>query len=185
MNLNNNSRRSFLTNAAILTAGFAVISPAQLFANPAPSANLKHSWKDFCTKHKAELLLKTEDVKDEAVNRIAKGHVAVEGEFVHFRQEQLIARPIWIYWGEKTATPDDVIITFFTAGSTPEKLFRLNRFELEGLLQLAKQNDRANLVMLLKEDNINRLNKNTNQAQLIVKAKVGSGKKVAIESYIA
>jgi hypothetical protein len=182
MNLNKNSRRSFLANAAMLTAGFAIASPSQLFAIPVSSTDLNESWKAFCKMHDAELFLKANDLKDEAVRHIAKGHIAVEGKFVHFQQEQLIARPIWIYWGEKKPAPDDVIITFFSTKSTPEKLFRLNRFELEGLLQLAKKHDQTNLVTLLKEDTINRLNKTNRQSQLIVKARVNNEKRVIIES---
>ncbi len=185
MNVSNNSRRSFLTNAAILTAGFAIASPLQLFAKPLSSTNLSESWKVFCKLYNAERLQLNGELKDEAVNRIAKGHIAVEGEFVHFKQEGLIARPIWIYWGEKKTTPDDVIVTFFTVNSTREKLFRINRYELEGLLQLAKQNERANLVLLLKEDTINRLNKSNRQSQLIVKAKVNNSKRVTVESSFA
>ncbi|RXK60946.1 twin-arginine translocation signal domain-containing protein [Lacibacter luteus] len=185
MNVSNNSRRSFLTNAAILTAGLAIASPVQLFAKPVSSTNLNESWKTFCKMYNAVRLQQTGDLKDEAVNRIAKGHVAVEGEYVHFQQEQLVARPIWIYWGEKKSTPDDVIVTFFSTKSAPEKLFRLNRYELEGLLQLAKQNNQVNLVLLLKEDTINRLKKNNKQSQLIVKAKVNNNKRVTVESSFA
>ena len=187
MNLHTKSRRSFLANAAFLTAGFAVTSPVLLFAQPDDSStDLKENWNAFWRMQNGELILKQSTLRDEAVTGIAKGHFSKTGEIVRFETENLLAQPIWVYWGEKKTIPDDVVITFFSSDSTtPEKLFRLNRFELEGLLQLAKQHDQTNLVTLLKEDTINRLTKNNRQSQLIVKAKVNNNKRVKVESSFA
>lgn len=183
MNLNNNSRRSFLANAAILTAGFAIASPAQLLANTAITENSKQSWTSFCQMQQGIRWQQNIQLKDDAVARLAKGQVYGIGEIVHFEEADLIARPLWIYWGEKKAIPDDVIITFFSNKETPEKLFRLNRFELEGLLELAKQQDRTDFVAFLKEDHQNRLATNNNSAsKLVVKTHVKNKRTVQIHS---
>ena len=186
MNLPNNSRRSFLANAAILTAGFAIASPAQLLANTATTENIKQRWTSFCQLQQGIRWQKNIQLKDDAVARIAKGQLYNTGEIVHFEEADVIARPLWIYWSEKKAIPDDVIITFFSNKETPEKLFRLNRFELEGLLKLAKQQDRTDFVAFLKEDHQNRLATNNNsQSTLVVKTRVSTKQTIRIDSSFA
>jgi hypothetical protein len=186
MNLPNNSRRSFLANAAILTAGFAIASPAQLLANTATTENIKQRWTSFCQLQQGIRWQKNIQLKDDAVARIAKGQLYNTGEIVHFEEADVIARPLWIYWSEKKAIPDDVIITFFSNKETPEKLFRLNRFELEGLLKLAKQQDRTDFVAFLKEDHQNRLATNNNsQSKLVVKTRVSTKQTIRIDSSFA
>jgi hypothetical protein len=186
MNLHNNSRRSFLANAAILTAGIAIASPVQLLANTATTENLKQRWTSFCQLQQGIRWQKNIQLKDDAVARIAKGQLYNTGEIVHFEEADVIARPLWIYWSEKKAIPDDVIITFFSNKETPEKLFRLNRFELEGLLKLAKQQDRTDFVAFLKEDHQNRLVTNNNrQSKLVVKTKVSTKQTIRIDSSFA
>lgn len=185
MNLNNNSRRSFLANAAILTAGFAIASPVQLLANTGAKENIKQNWVSFWQMQQGMLWQQNIQLKDDAVTKLAKGQSYTTGEVVYFEEANLMARPLWIYWGEKKTTPDDVILTFFSNKATPEKLFRLNRFELDGLLQLAKQQNQANIVVLLKQDTINRLNKSEKQSQLFVRAKVNTNKRVTVETSLA
>lgn len=186
MNLNTHSRRNFLTNAAILTAGFAVASPVQLLANTAAAENIKQNWASFWQLQQGLLWQQNIQLNDDAVTKLAKGQVYTTGEVVYFEEANLMARPLWIYWGEKKAIPDDVIITFFSGKETPEKLFRLNRFELEGLLKLAKQQDRTDFVAFLKEDHQNRLaTNNNNQSKLVVKTQIRNQRSVQIDSSFA
>ena len=186
MNLHNNSRRSFLANAAILTAGFAIASPAQLLANTAATENIKQCWASFWQMQQGMLWQQNMQLNDDAVTKLAKGQLYTTGEVVYFEEADLLARPLWIYWGEKKTTPDDVILTFFSNKATPEKLFRLNRFELDGLLQLAKQQERTDFVALLKEDHQNRLATNdNNQSKLFVKTQIRNQRSVQIDSSFA
>lgn len=186
MNVSHNSRRSFLTNAAILTAGFAIASPVQLLANTAVTENIKQSWAFFWQMQQGMLWQQNIQLKDDAVTKLAKGQSYTTGEVVYFEEANLMARPLWIYWGEKKTTPDDVILTFFSNKETPEKLFRLNRFELEGLLQLAKQQERTDFVALLKEDHQNRLaTSNNNQSKFVVKTQIRNQRSVQIDSSFA
>ena len=186
MNLHNNSRRSFLSNAAILTAGFAIASPAQILANTGAAESIKQSWASFWQMQQGTLWQQNTQLKDDAVTKLAKGQLYTAGEIVHFKQADLIARPLWIYWGEKKTTPDDVIITFFSNKAEPKKLFRLNRFELDGLLQLAQQHERTDFVAFLKEDHQNRLAiNNNNQSKFLVKTQIRNRREVQINSSFA
>lgn len=180
MKLNHNSRRSFLANAAMLTAGFAIASPSQLFAQSAASDNLKESWKNFCQTQNGQLLHQSIQLHDQALSVVCKGHHVYAGEMISFEAENIIAQPIWVYWGEQRTVPNDVIITFFSTKG--EKLFRINRFELEGLQQLANDGGHADLISLLQKERASVLSK-TEQRLLFVKTEIRSNREVQINSF--
>lgn len=144
------SRRSFITRAAVLTAGIAALSPTQLFAAPPPARNLKKTWNAFYKMQNGKILHAVADLKDSATERVTAGHSIVVGDCIVFENEEILARPIWVYWGSNTALPNDVIISFFSAGEAPKKLFRINSYELQALFRLNTENEQPNAITLLK-----------------------------------
>ncbi len=180
MKLNHNSRRSFLANAAMLTAGFAIASPSQLFAQPAAIDDLKESWKNFCQTQNGQLFNQPMQLHDRALSFVCKGHHVYTGEIISFDAENIIAQPIWIYWGEKKTVPNDVIITFFSTNG--KKLFRINRFELEGLQQLANDGGHVDLISLLQRERTAVLPK-SEQRSLLVKTEIRNNHEVRINSF--
>lgn len=76
------------------------------------------------------------DLSQKALQATVKGHTAKAGEPVHFASDGLIAIPCWIYWANNPSAPSDVTVTFFNDAAVPEKIMRINRYELEGLLNL-------------------------------------------------
>jgi hypothetical protein len=67
------------------------------------------------------------------------GHIYEKGATTYFENEGMMAQPTWIYWGSKKSSPDDVVITFTKGSGTAKQTFRLNRYEIEALQSLNKE----------------------------------------------
>jgi hypothetical protein len=184
MSLTQNSRRKFLTSAAILAAGCAFGAPVRLFSSSPFAAGLKECWHLFWRLQGGEWFRQSLMLNDKAETGIAKGHRFYTGEAVYFRNENLIALPLWICWQGGEAGPDDVCINFFTKGHEPKKRFSINRFELEGLHQLAIEKKRTDLVSLLNDDRKNRDRNNGQTTKLVIKTQIRSNDVVRINSLL-
>jgi hypothetical protein len=79
------------------------------------------------------------------------GHFHKLGEVVYFACEGVLAQPTWVYWSKQKNIPDDVIISFYKNDKEKKKFFCINRFELEGLNALRKENNSLSTLNVLKE----------------------------------
>jgi hypothetical protein len=124
------SRRGFLSNLAILTAGVAIGGNTSAFLtvkhNDAPS--LESIWKSFCKSRLATPFSGAIENRKEI--DACKGHEHREGNVMYFPGDELIAQPIWIYWAANKNKPSDVIINFYKEGVV---IGTLNQFEIKAL----------------------------------------------------
>lgn len=180
---NKNSRRSFLSSIAILSAGAALGSPSSLFSSADEKLTLKDKWKKLWQQQGGELYFNQASIPDVAIGTVCKNHVYQTGEVVHFKNEELLAQPIWIYWDNKKTKPDDVIVTFFTNNKNARKIFRINCFELDSLYHLSTEKNEANLVSLLREDAIAASEKRIDaKKKIMIKALVQKERPVKISA---
>jgi hypothetical protein len=147
MNQYLNSRRSFIASMAILSAGAALQPPGSLLGNSGTN-DLKQQWKQFC-KNNNGIAGVTQPLNPSIIPPCA-GHSYKLGSAVYFACEGIQAQPTWVYWGKKKNTPDDLIISFYD-DENKSRFFRINRFELEGLNALRKENNSLNTLNVLKE----------------------------------
>jgi hypothetical protein len=136
MSIAPHTRRNFLGNMAILSAGAAFL-PATVFCTPAgikAGYGLQYKWNAFCKSAGGRVF---HNLPVSATgNIVAKGHTYKEGNAVYFAKENVIAKPTWVYWNNNTI-PADVVLVLF-AGSSFEKITTLNRYEMEALYVLSK-----------------------------------------------
>lgn len=183
---NKNSRRSFLSSIAILSAGAALGSPSSLFSSADEKLTLKDKWKKLWQQQGGELYFNQASIPDVAVGTVCKNHVYQTGEIVHFQNEEMFAQPIWIYWGNKNTKPDDVIITFFTNNKEARKIFRINCFELDSLYHLSTEKNQTNLLSLLREDATAAKQKRSDEKKkIIIKTVVQKERPVKISASFA
>lgn len=145
MNSSQTTRRSFLANMAIVSAGAAFHPLIQFLDSDKPVIDLKQQWNIFCNRNGGILL--TESFVAESVIRECKGHRHQVGQPVCFTKENLLAQPTWIFWKEEGKVPDDVVVSFFENGGK-KKLFRLNRFELESINNIHNDKEGINYLAL-------------------------------------
>jgi len=147
MNHNENSRRSFIASMAILSAGAALKPPTSLFGNSG-TKDLKQQWKSFCKDNNG--MPGIAQILNPSMIPPCVGHFHKLGEVVYFACEGVLAQPTWVYWGKQKSLPDDLIISLYN-DKDKSKFFRINRFELEGLNALRKENDSISTLDVLKE----------------------------------
>lgn len=155
---------------AILSAGAAFGSVTDFISAGNPAKDLKNLWNSFCSQNNGCPFLGT----GKTVMDTCKGHFPINGEMVFFSQENLLAQPTWIYWGENKKRPNDVIITFFNKNQEQTKAFRVNRFELEALTELSTGTNSVikGLKQTIKKDSLH----GNNHKDLVVKTKIQKGK---------
>ncbi|MGN7784242.1 twin-arginine translocation signal domain-containing protein [Niabella sp. 22666] len=125
------SRRGFLSNLAILTAGVAIGSNTSglfITQHKAKTDDLETMWASFCESRLASPYLLPIENRREI--EACKGHEHREGKAVYFSEEGMIAQPVWIYWGTNTQQPSDVIISFYQSGG---RINSINQYELKSL----------------------------------------------------
>ena len=149
MNHNQNSRRSFIANMAIFSAGAALLPVTKLLPDFGEN-DLKKQWKSFCTQNNGKVQGK-EQLSNPSMISPCKGHFYKPGEVVYFASEEVWAQPTWVYWDKQKSIPHDLIITFYKNDKDKSKFFCINRFELEGLNALGKDNSSLNSLHLLNE----------------------------------
>lgn len=161
---------------AILSAGAVFGSVTDFIAPGHHAKDLKKRWNSFCSQNNGyPLLAGTTDIKS---IETCKGHFPKTGKMVFFSQENLLAQPTWIYWGENKVQPMDVIITFYHNDQEQTKAFRINRFELEALTELSAGATESNVMANLKET-ISKRSLNSKK-DFIAKTIIGKGKEAKI-----
>jgi len=148
MNHNQNSRRSFIASMAILSAGAALQPPTSLLPGSGKN-DLKQQWKSFCKGNNGMPGL-AQPVNPSMIPPCV-GHFHKLGEVVYFAREDVLAQPTWVYWGKQKRIPDDLVVSFYKNDEDKSKFFRINRFELEGLNALRKENNSLSTLNVLKE----------------------------------
>ncbi|ULT44307.1 hypothetical protein KRR40_13725 [Niabella defluvii] len=127
------SRRGFLSNLAILTAGVAMggnTSGLFITEQNAKPDNLETVWESFCkSRLSSPYLLPIENRRE---IEACKGHEHREGKAVYFPEEGVVAQPVWIYWAANKNKPSDVIVNFY---NDDVAIVSLNQFELMALYE--------------------------------------------------
>ena len=147
MNQHQNSRRSFIATMAILSAGAALQPPTSLLPGSGKN-DLKQQWKSFCKDNNG--MPGIAQPLNPSIIPPCVGHFYKLGEVVYFACEGVLAQPTWVYWGKQKNIPDDLIISFYN-DEDKSKFFRINRFELEGLNALRKENNSLSTLNVLKK----------------------------------
>ena len=147
MSHSQNSRRSFIASMAILSTGVALQQPTSLLRDPGTN-DLKQQWKLFCKDNNG--MPGIAQPLGPSMIPPCVGHFHKLGELIYFACEGVLAQPTWVYWGKQKNIPDDLIISFYN-DKDKSKFFRINRFELEGLNALRKENNSLSTLNVLKE----------------------------------
>ena len=124
------SRRGFLTNLAVLTAGTvwgSAVSPffSESHVVPGPES----TWQAICTLYKS--VPGKLAIKEKKELQPCKGHTHEEGPLVYFPAEKISAQPVWIYWAGRKR-PSDLIVHFY---KQDDSIITLNQYELQSLLR--------------------------------------------------
>lgn len=138
MNQPLNSRRNFLSTLAILTSGTVVAgSPLSLFDKNGTGGDttLQKNWDELLKNSSASVFLNMTGITLPHNFAAINGLESKMGDIVSFDKENMLAQPIWIYWGNNRRTPDDVVISFFENSYPYKKIKSINRFELKALVK--------------------------------------------------
>lgn len=134
------SRRGFLSNLAVLTAGVAIGSNTSglfITQHKAKTDDLETVWASFCKSRLANPYLLPIENRREI--EACKGHEHREGAAVYFPEEGVIAQPVWIYWAANKSKPSDVIMNVYKEGVA---VGTLNQFEVRALCETKGEADR-------------------------------------------
>jgi hypothetical protein len=146
---NPTNRRSFLSSIGILSAGVAFGSTAKYFTAENNNHDLQQIWDTLRKQAGGEILHHKVQLLAENHGQPCKGHRYQKGEIVYFSRQNVLAQPTWIYWDNKKRKPSDVVITFFENNHSHSGIVGLNRFEIETLSLLSKENKSSELISLV------------------------------------
>lgn len=182
--MNYTSRRSFLSSLALLSAG-TVFSSATGFITTTGNRNteLQELWKSFLENQGGKIIAADKMLSQEALPAACKGHTIKAGDHILFEKEGLVAVPCWIYWNNNRHTPSDLIVTFFNAGSNPQKIKRINRFELEALNHLLASGKAQKVKPVLSATVFAK--RETGTQDMIIQTSILGGQKAEIVTTIA
>ena len=148
--MNHTSRRSFLSTISILSAGITFARVPGFLQTGNPDTELQQLWASFWKNNGGRRVTGNLSFTEASLPLPCKGQFYKTGDPVRFETENLIAVPAWSYWGKQQHKPADIVVTFFKDGIQPEKIMRINRFELEGFSAvLASGKDRKILTLLV------------------------------------
>ena len=137
MQIYQNSRRNFLSNMAILSTGVLLLPSGINLPATNGDGDLQKKWNSFWRKSSGQKMPPSSAFKEYNISNI-KGHTYKNGELIFFPEENIIAKPTWIFWDNNQLRPADVVITLIESTSL-KKIARLNRFELNALCRLSTQ----------------------------------------------
>jgi hypothetical protein len=146
MQVYQNSRRNFLNNIAILSAGTAFKPATKYFPSIIEQEDLQKKWELFWKKSGGQKFYTFTDLQSQNNLFNTKGHLYKNGEIIYFSKENILAQPTWIYWGNSLSKPADVVITLFDNNSSLKKISRLNRFEIDALYKVSNDHCNDNLL---------------------------------------
>ena len=148
MTTSQHNRRNFLSSLAILSVGSSFGNPLHHFTGTAEN-DLMEKWKTFYTKAGGSITAFTANLNYTYDHPVTPGHQHIVGKSIFFEKENLLAVPTWIFWNNDQTEPADVIISIFQNDDSPNKITRLNRFEVEALFKLSKEYGQDQLLLAL------------------------------------
>jgi hypothetical protein len=172
MQIYSNSRRNFLNSVAILSAGTVFKPTVKNIPFINEQEDLQEKWDFFSRISGGKKIYSYTDLPVQNNLFDTKGHQYKTGELIYFSKENILAQPVWIYWGTN-AKPVDVVITLFEKSDLLKKITRVNRFDLDALYKLSKDYDKDKLLTAF----CNSLKSAFNQSSL-VKNKITITKKL-------
>lgn len=171
MNLNNPTRRNFLTSMAILSAGAAFGSIPDLLFSGQSIRDFQRQWASFCVLSGGVLYGNLSDDPSYKMEEACKGHQYKTGQAIFFRKEGIVAIPVWIFWNRDLKKPSDMFITFFEKKVEGlKKTMTYNRYEMDGLYKSYKQ---LNQLSFLKKTTPERIKVKTLVSKNKVKQEIG------------
>lgn len=160
MNALQASRRGFLSNLAILTAGVAIgghTSGLFITQHKSKTDDLETVWASFCKSRLASPYLLPIENRREI--EACKGHEHREGEAVYLPEEGVIAQPVWIYWAANQNKPSDVIMNVYKEGVA---VGTLNQFEVRALCETKDEANRLMAFLQVNNDGVRLFTAHTN-----------------------
>jgi hypothetical protein len=171
MQIPENSRRNFISNIAILSAGIAFKPAISHLPSVNDKTDIKRKWELFWKRSGGQKINNFAELQKDNGLAKTKGHVHKIGDIIYFSKENILAQPSWIYWENNTTVPVDVVITLFEKNSL-KKITRLNRFEADALYKVA-DNYRADNLM---EAYCNSVKPSVTKTMALLKSKTSANK---------
>ena len=173
---NINSRRSFLSSLAILSAGTVFAgSPIKLLSTKEDNIEVEKIWDAYVKKAGASVFLNLTAVNLPVNHTEVKGHTNKKGTILNFSKENLLAQPTWIYWGRDTSKPNDVIINVYENKHPFKRLAALNKYQLNALLNFTNKTTNDNLLLAICVQNNHQ---NKLEPRLIINTSIKKSKQI-------
>ncbi|MEO6232199.1 MAG: hypothetical protein ABJB11_00780 [Ferruginibacter sp.] len=171
------NRRSFLSTIAILSAGAAFGSTIKQFSSPAINTptDLKEKWAAFWKQAGGQHFNGLPHPENNSIS--IKGHKPTYGQAIFFPEENIVALPTWIFWENNRYKPADMIITLFESNESFKKIISLNRYEMDALYHLSKEQP-VNDVRLTA---FKHSNKTGHNSSALIKTKTNIKKEIGIQ----
>ncbi|MEO8412070.1 MAG: hypothetical protein ABI472_00355 [Ginsengibacter sp.] len=145
MLIHQNSRRNFLSSMAILSAAVVCKPVIKNLASVKEEDDLRKKWRSFWEKSGGQKCHTSLNLQAQDNFSGTCGHSYRNGETIYFPRENIVAHPTWIYWETHISKPADAVITLID-GTSLKKISRLNRFEMDALYKVSKDNPKDNLL---------------------------------------
>ena len=167
------NRRDFIKNSSLLSMGVSLgFLPNILSPKAFSSADLKENWAHFSKKMGGQ---NVSILQDKSIFKSEK-HMAdfsqfrfVWGEPVHFKNSNVVARPLWKYW-ENATTPQDVTVLFWEKQGNWQYITALNSLELKTIAQLSDDFTEGVLMPRLGKSKLNIMEHYTAEGKMQLKA---------------
>ena len=149
MTTSQHNRRNFLSSLAILSVGSSFANPLNHLIDTTAENDLMEKWKTFYSKAGGTVTGFTGNLNRTSDHPVTPGHQHIVGKTIFFEKDNLLATPTWIFWNNDQTKPADVIIGIFQNDDSPNKITRLNRFDVEALFKLSKEHSQDQLLLAL------------------------------------
>ena len=128
-------RRAFLSSLSILGVGLTAGGfRALTSAEKKKKTDVNALWMSFCDHFDASAADFQEHRAAFENVEACPGHSHVDGKPVYLKSHQVIAIPCWIYWGDNTHTPSDLLVKIISPTQDIQPKV-LNRFQLQLLCE--------------------------------------------------
>ena len=133
------SRRFFLSNVAVLSAGMAIgrVKALALPAGAHSQPSMQQEWEQFRNNNGGQIVSESALPLKKRITP-CKGHEHKTGESVYFPKAGIYAQPVWIYWLCDASRPSDMVIHFYKKDGTT---ICINRYELAALSGAGKDTE--------------------------------------------
>ena len=129
-----NGRRQFLSNMALLSAGFAIGGPVSMASdNLKLQDDLKRNWQILCEKLEGQNYHGAYTTEASFYLSPCSGHRHEVGKPVCFYGNKWLAVPVYIFFPNSRVAEDMVVTIFNQNGQGLSRQCMLNRYEVEVL----------------------------------------------------